>query len=165
VNTFRTRAEPAALEAAAMEAARLRGLMTAGVIEPWAALLPEGLDTRSLHHLPPPAGPGQEMTDPGVKLWGSAFRPGLCYYRRGPGFITVSDYRAPESAARLTISQEPLIDAFLRCEEPVPLTGQAEAERSVLEILLRAELLLRFGDFVTTAPYHMRRWPIPAQLA
>jgi uncharacterized protein DUF5825 len=152
-------------EAAALEAVRLRRLMTAGTIEPWAGQLPDGLDTRPLHHLPPPAGREPGPADSRLEQWRAAFRPGLCYYRRGPGFIQVSDIRTPESGALITISQKSLIDAFLRCKQPVSLTGQAGAAPEVLEILRQEGLLLQFGELVTIAPYHMRCWPIPAQLA
>jgi hypothetical protein len=155
-------------EASALETARLRRQMTAGTIEPWTGPLPDGLDTRPLHHLPPPPVPPSRepgLDDPRLELWRTAFRPGLCYYRLGPGFIQVKDIRAPESAARIIISQKPLIDAFLRCERPVLLADQDGDDRAALEVLLQEGLLLQFGELVTTAPYHMRCWPIPAVFA
>jgi hypothetical protein len=156
-------------EAAALEVIRLRRQMTLGTAEPWAAALPAGFDTRLLHHLPPPpapASPGPQGDDPGLTLWRSAFRPGLCYHRRGPGFVQVKDVRDARSAAWITLDQEPLIEAFLRCcDQPVSLAGQDGNDRAALEVLLRENLLLQFGELVTAAPYHMKYWPIPARFA
>lgn len=156
-------------EAIAQEVIRLRGQMTGGTAEPWAAALPGGLDTRLLHHLPPPAVPAEhdpQLDDSGLRLWRAAFRPGLCYYRMGPGFVQIKDVRDSASAAWITLDQALLIEGFLRCgEQPVPLATQGETDRAVLEVLLRENLLLQFGELVTAAPYHMRCWPIPARFA
>ena len=156
-------------EVVALEVIRLRRLMADGTVEPWAKMLPDGLDTRPLHHLPPPSVPvgiESQLDDPRLGLWRAAFRPALYYYRLGPGFIQVKDVREPGSAAWITIDQAPLIDALLRCsEQPVPVAGQDSDDRAALAFLLQEGLLLQFGEFVTTAPYHMRRWPIPAGLA
>lgn len=153
-------------EAVALEVIRLRRLMADGTVGSWAGPLPGGLDTRPLHHLPPPAGTEPHPHDPRLDLWQAAFRPALYYYRLGPGFVQVKDVRDPGSAAWITIDQEPLIDAFLRCsEQPVPVTGQDRDDRAALDILLQEGLLLQFGELVTTAPYRMRHWPLPAGLA
>jgi hypothetical protein len=153
-------------EAAALEVIRLRRQMALGPAGPWAAALPAGFDTRLLHHLPPPAPAGPQPGDPGLGRWRQAFRPGLCYYRMGPGFVQVKDVREPSSAAWITLDQPPLIEVFLRCcEQPVPLAGQVGDGQAALEVLLRENLLLRFGELVTAAPYRMRRWPIPARFA
>jgi Family of unknown function (DUF5825) len=155
-------------EAIALEVIRLRRLMADGTAGSWSAPLPGGLDTRPLHHLPPPPEPAaaERPDDPRLGLWQAAFRPALYYYRLGPGFVQVKDVRDPGSAAWITIDQEPLIDAFLRCgEQPVPVTSQSGDDRAALDILLSEGLLLQFGELVTTAPYRMRHWPIPAGLA
>lgn len=156
-------------EALALEVIRLRRQLENGIAGPWAETLPGALDTRLLHHLPPPAVPSgaePQSADPRLEPWRAAFRLGLCYYRHGPGFIQVKDVREPRAAARITIDQAPLIDAFLRCgEQPVHLASQAGDDQAALEVLLREGLLLQFGPFVTTAPYRMRCWPIPAGLA
>lgn len=151
----------AGAEPAALFAAWLRDRLSAGVVEPWAGEIPAALDTRPLHHLPPP----RDSPDPRVKLWRSVFRPGLCYYRMGPGFVQVKDIREPAAAARLSIGQESLIQAFLCCLHPVRLTEVSRTERAALDQLLAERLLLRFDDIVTTAPYRMLRWPIPARFA
>lgn len=154
---------PEHAEAAARAAARARGNLSEAFVEPWTGPIPADLDTDLLHHLPPP--PVGMTADTRVERWRAAFRPGLCFYRRGPGFILVKDTRIPGRGARIRIDQEPLINALLLCEEPVRLDAQDGIVRAALEFLLSESLLLRFGDFITTAPYRMRRWPIPTTLA
>lgn len=154
-------------ESLAMTAARLRDRLSTGVVEHWTGPIPADVDTRPLHHLPPPApgaDGGQASGDPRIRNWQATFRPALCYYRVGPGFIQVKDIRDPATASRVTISQQPLIDAIMDCERPVRLAGQDRRRGAALDFLLAECLLLRFGDLVTTAPYRMRRWPLPARL-
>jgi hypothetical protein len=160
-------------EAAAAEAVRLRRQMEQGADDSWAVPLPAGLDTRLLHHLPPPAVPRHSAaaaleeldTKPWLTRWRTAFAPARCYYRRGPGFITVKDLREPGAEARVTIDQPLLIDAFLHAEKPVRLADETGDMLAALEFLLAERLLLAFGEILTTAPYRMGRWPIPARLA
>jgi hypothetical protein len=104
-------------------------------------------------------------TKPWLTRWRTAFAPARCYYRRGPGFITVKDLREPGAEARVTIDQPLLIDAFLHAEKPVRLADETGDMLAALEFLLAEHLLLAFGEILTTAPYRMGRWPIPARLA
>ncbi|MGH3190395.1 MAG: DUF5825 family protein [Streptosporangiaceae bacterium] len=152
---------PGHAEAAARAAARARCRLSLAEPEPWAGPVPADLDTRPLHHLPPPAPPAAGVR---VEQWRAAYRPGLCYYRVGPGFILVRDAREPGRGSRIRVDQQPLISALLLCEQPVRLDSQDAAVRAALEFLLSEGLLLRFGGLVMTAPYRMRRWPIPARL-
>jgi Family of unknown function (DUF5825) len=151
-------------EAGARVAVRLRDNLSEGTVGHWDGPVPDGPDIHLLHHLPPPltGGDGSE-TDQRVLAWQSEFRPGLCYYRCGPGFIEVKDFRDPGGASRIGIAQPELVEAFLLCLRPVRLADQGRRERAVMEYLLSERLLLRFGGLVTTAPARMRRWPIPAQ--
>jgi hypothetical protein len=139
--------------------------MEQGAEDAWSVPLPDDLDTRLLHHLPPPVPDQGQQASPEVAGWRLAFRPALCYYRRGPGFISVRDLREPGGEARIVIDQAPLLAAFLRCEEPVRLAGETGEDLAALEFLLGENLLLASGGWAVTAPYHMLRWPVPARLA
>lgn len=156
---------PEHAEAAALAATRARGKLAQAEIEPWTGPVPRDMDTRLLHHLPPPAASSASAAG-GRRLeqWRDAFRPGLCYYRMGPGFILVVDARDPDGSSRIRIDQEPLVDAFLLADQPARMDGQPPVVRAALEFLLSEGLLLSFGGFVTTAPYRMLRWPIPNTL-
>lgn len=155
---------PEDAEAAVFAAARARSKLSQAEIEPWTGPVPEDMDTRLVHHLPPPVSPSGLPADPRVEQWRAAFRPGSYFYRTGPQFVLVKDTREPDRAARIRVDQEPLVDALLLCEQPVWLAGQDAAARPALEFLLSRGLLLRISGFVLTAPYRMRRWPVPSRL-
>jgi hypothetical protein len=110
-----------------------------------------------LWHIPPP-----ENAAPDFAEWRSVFRPGLCYYRRGPRFVQVKDVRDPEEAGSFTIDEPHVLRAFLRCLRPTALTDLDALERDAAEALLDERLLLRAADQVVVLPYRMRRWPVPA---
>jgi hypothetical protein len=110
-----------------------------------------------LWHLPPPGNAAPDFAE-----WRSVFRPGLCYYRRGPGFVQVKDVRDPEEAGSFTIDEPHVLRAFLRCLRPTALTDLDALERDAAEALLDERLLLRAADQVVVLPYRMRRWPVPA---
>jgi len=125
--------------------------------------VPDCLDADDLYHLPPPRQDGS--ADERVLRWQAAFRPGLCYYRTGPGFVEVRDVRRPADAARLTIDDQLLISVFTTCLSPTAAADLDADSLAAAETLLAERLLLRFADVLLTAPYRMRRWPIPAGLA
>jgi Family of unknown function (DUF5825) len=109
-------------------------------------------DTRLLHHLPPPAG---AAAGPPLSAWRAAYRPALCHYRRGPGFLLVSDGRnGPVVTTKLTGESA---QTFLRHLD----VGQAPAGDPVFDRLAGLGLILRLGDLALTLPCRLRRWPIP----
>jgi len=137
--------------------------MGEGVVEQWAGSVPDYLDADDLCHLPPPFHDG--FAGERVVLWEAAFRPGLCYYRAGPGFLEVRDVRRPADAARLTIDDHLLISVFTACLSPTAVVDLDASSLAAAETLLAERLLLRFDGVLLTAPYRMRRWPVPARLA
>jgi hypothetical protein len=165
---------PADEQAAASFLARVRDALSAGTLTRWRGTIPRHVDTEQLHHLPPPDpvspdddGDGRRSGGAGddarASRWRAAFRPGLCYYRMGPGFIQVKDVRDATAAARFTLDDAGQIELFLRCLRPVRLQALRGENIETARLLLSERLLMRFGDFVTTAPHRMRRWPIPAR--
>jgi hypothetical protein len=147
---------PRAESEAACFIAWLRDQLGAGTVVDWSGDVPATIDTTSLHHLPPP----RESADPRVGAWRAAFRPALCYYRNGPGFMEVRDLRRPGDAVRMTITDERLIDTLRRCAAPVPAS---ELDQAILDLLTSEHLVLRVANLVLTAPYRMTRWPVPAR--
>jgi len=128
---------------------RLREAAGDGAEVAWQADLPVA-DTRLLYHLPPP------VAGPTLDAWRAAYRPGLCHYRRGPGFLLVRDGRGagpsvPETT--LTGADAAAIEQFL---EPGPDDGSVALDR-----LAGLGLVLRLGGLALTLPYRLRRWPIP----
>jgi hypothetical protein len=155
---------PDQAEAAARAAARACSCLSQAQVEPWTGPVPADMDIRMLHHLPPPPVSSGAPDDARVGQWREAFRPALCYFRLGPGFMLVKDVRVPGHGSRILIDQEPLIAALRLCEQPIRPDSQDDVARSALDFLLAEGLLLRFGNWVTTAPYRMRRWPVPTTL-
>jgi hypothetical protein len=140
----------------------LRDQQTEAVDVAWSALIDPELDTTLLFHLFPPE-PNATAEEPDeVRRWRAAHRPGMCYYRLGPGFIQVKDMRQAETAAQFLLDEPPLMNAFTGCLRPCELDGLEPAERRAVEALVAERLLLRLGDRVTTLPSRMRRWPVPS---
>ncbi|TDD87139.1 DUF5825 family protein [Actinomadura rubrisoli] len=134
----------------------LRDRLSQGTIVRWRGTVAPSLAGHALYHLPPP-GDGEETAD-----WRSRFRLGLCYYRRGPGFIQIKDVRDPGDSATFLLDEPVLVQTFTRCLAPRSLAGAEPAEREAIEALVDARLLLRLDDLVMTLPSHMTRWPVPA---
>ncbi|WP_433177487.1 DUF5825 family protein [Actinoallomurus sp. CA-150999] len=105
-----------------------------------------GCDARLLYHLPPPAG------DPS---WRSAYRYGLCHYRVGPGFVTVTDQRRGP-AVPITLGEAHEIRLVRDLDRP----GRSE-ESSAFVALLQSGLIISHGRDALCLPYRLRRWPIP----
>lgn len=137
--------------------ADVRDAMSAGRILGWRAETIPPAAAPLLWHLPPPSGVGQELRD-----WRARFRAGLCYYRRGPGFVQVKDVREPDDAAGIVLDQPAVLGVFSRCLRPTSLADLDPAEGDAAEALLAERLLLRIADEVLVLPYRMRRWPVPA---
>jgi hypothetical protein len=137
---------------------RLRDAVGAGTAPAWEATARTGLDTRLLHHLPPPSvrGPDPDW----LVAWRSSYRFGLCYYRRGPGFAVVRDHRAVATAARLVLDgvSFAVLEAF-GTPRPIPRQGP---EADAVARLAEAALLVVVGAHAMTLPYRLVRWPIPA---
>ena len=139
----------------------LRDLESDTVRVTWPATIEEGLDTTLLHHLSPPSDTG---TDDAVRQWRAAYRPALCYYRLGPGFVQVKDTRRTEDAARFLLDEPVLVAAFTRCLRPTRVTDLSRDERTAAELLAAERLLLWQGGWATTLPNRMRLWPVPSHL-
>jgi len=136
----------------------LRDTHTEATEVSWHAVAAPGVDATPLYHLPPPAG-GADAFD----QWRAAHRPGMCYYRVGPGFVQVKDVRQAETAARFLLDDAATVAAFTRCLRPGRLTDLAPDERAAAQLLVDERLLLRWGDWVMTLPSRMRRWPVPSE--
>jgi hypothetical protein len=131
----------------------LREASSDGVPVRWRAELDAGFDTTLLVHLPPPA-------DRALAAWRRLHRPGLCYYRLGPGFVFIKDVRRAGAAARFRLGG---VTASFRALEPlVRVESLDPPTRELLEDLEREGLALRLGGLATLLPSRMRRWPVPA---
>ena len=126
----------------------------------WHATIEAGLDTTLLHHLTPPA----DGADDAVRRWRAAYRPALCYYRLGPGFVQVKDTRRSEDAARFLLDDSVTVAVFTACLRPTRLVELSREERAAAETLEAERLLLCLGGWATVLPSRMRLWPVPSHL-
>jgi Family of unknown function (DUF5825) len=131
-----------------------------------------GVDTTLLWHLPPPSEPLDLPGDPpatkpaeppaaAVTRWREAFRPGLCYYRNGPGFIQVKDVRDLRRSVRMTLDHPAHLEAFRTCLRPARVSALFLPVQFAVEQLAAERLILLIGGYATSLPVRMRRWPIP----
>ncbi|MFC4587619.1 DUF5825 family protein [Sphaerisporangium corydalis] len=146
----------------------LRDRLSEGLAVAWRASLDPRLDASPLYHLPPPLPEGPGEQDPALVRWRASYRPGVCFYRVGPGFIQVKDLRGPGGPSRYTLTQDPYLSLFTRCLTPTLLTDLTEDARRIADALLAERLLIAVGApgdrWVTTLPSRMRRWPVPSYL-
>jgi hypothetical protein len=139
----------------------LRDAMSLGVATNWHGSIDSRLDPYLLHHLPPPTD-----CNPAFDNWRSRHRPGLCYYRRGPGFVNVKDLRFADAAVRFSIDVDDHDgdgdDPITALEGVCAVPALSRRGRSLLDELADQRLALQLGDIATLLPYRMRRWPIPS---
>lgn len=112
----------------------------------WRSTGDLGCDARLLYHLPPPAG------DPS---WRSAYRYGLCHYRVGPGFLTITDQRRGP-AVSITLRGTREVQLVRDLDRPGP-----SDESAAFAGLVRSGLIISHARDALCLPYRLRRWPIP----
>src|SRR5581483_4168403 len=136
----------------------LREAAADGVPISWRGAVGDGVDPALLVHLTPPLHDDAETPD--VAEWRRRHRPGLCYYRLGPGFVFVKDVRSMGTAARFRLAG--VVERFRALESVVDVTTLDGPTRELLDQLESERLVLRLGDHATLLPNRLRRWPVPA---
>lgn len=117
---------------------------------------------RRLTYLYPPAEVFDHPASADALLrWREAFRPGLCAYRRGPGFLEVRDRRT-SWLSRFTIDDP----EYLAAVEPL-LTGTSRAAipSAVFDHYSREGLVGVAGEIAWWLPHRIRRWTSPAWMS
>lgn len=130
----------------------------------WPLATPGPVGAGMLAHLPPPRPPGpgaDEQTSSYVREWRINYGFGRCYYRVGPGFISIVDVRDPASAARFVLDEPAAVDAFGVLTGAVRLAGATAVAAELASQLEEAGLLLRAGGWATVLPFRLNRWPVP----
>jgi len=144
------------------ELRRLRDAAAIGAAPEWAVASEPTIDTRLLHHLPPPSTSQSTSgaVPPWLAEWRAAYRFGLLSLRRGPGFAVVRDHRAIAAAQRLVLDERALavLDAHAT---PAPVAATPLADAAATD-MVELHLLLVAGGLALTLPYRLVRWPIPA---
>ncbi len=124
--------------------------------------LPDGdptamlVEVDHLVHLPPPDG-----DSPFERSWADRHDYGLCYWRHGGTFATVTDVRSHDQAYRFTLSEPEYVALFTGLSDPRPMAGLSEAEQGVVGDLSAERLVVLLAGYVVRLPYRLRRWPMP----
>lgn len=138
----------------------LREAASVGLPVEWSGAFGTGLDLTALVHLAPPAPSGDEA--PEISRWRERHRPGLCYYRLGPGFVFVKDVRGAGDGARFRVDLDDPAATLGAVEAVVDVSTADASTLESLDALDREHLVLKLGGHATLLPYRMRRWPVPA---
>lgn len=142
----------------------LRDCMAANLRVSWTAGGAPPVDPTLLCHLQPPraavAGAAPAVVEH-TRAWRDRYGYGRCYYRRGPGFVTVRDTRDPMAPARYVLDDEAAVRALPATEEVTRVTGAPAEVVDLLELLLAEGLAVRLNDLATLLPSRMRHWPVP----
>ncbi|MFI0796802.1 DUF5825 family protein [Micromonospora rubida] len=128
----------------------------------WTAVVDGPVPIWQLTHLPPPrdvsgVAPGD------LARWRETFRFGLCYYRRGPGFLTVHDARRGVPT-RSTIADPAAIAAVEALRTPRRVADLDPVLRDAVAGLAGRGLVLHIGRSAMTLPWRPTRWPVPCIL-
>ncbi|GGX97946.1 DUF5825 family protein [Streptomyces hiroshimensis] len=143
--------------------ALVRALTGVGIVVDWAVRPAAAAEWRALGHLAPPRaveGAGTAGAEQIARTWRETHLPGLCIWRRGPGFIEVRDHRAARSVISVLDGPEALdaqrrvLDGAPTAALPVPLARQWAEQK----------LLLTVGDRSVWLPCRPHHWPFPAML-
>ena len=148
--------------------ALLRECSSTGARVSWSIVLgPEQLGLiQRLDHLPAPDGiTVTGRTAPSAREWRSSSGFGLFHFRKGPGFLVVSDQR-PESRGRLVVDDPAMTEVFFQGLEGctwAQVTGNPR-HAAAAHALADKGVLLRIGDHCVVLPVHLRSWPLGAAL-
>jgi hypothetical protein len=147
-------AEPFRFGADARRDATLLRLLSvaAGHLLPvdWVLAGPLPFSVRHVVHLPPPL----PAADAAVTAWRREHRTGLCTYRFGPGFVSVTDLRPGGPRTSITIPAG-WVPAF------TALADGGEVDTTLFASLSAADLAVRTGPRdAVLLPCRPRRWPV-----
>jgi hypothetical protein len=134
--------------------AELREHAARGTPVTWNAWPWTDVDSRLLHHLPPPT--SSSAADVSGD-WRASFRFGLLHYRRGPGFVLVSDSRPGTSATDILLDRPQELSLLERLSQP----GILAPDEDGAETLRAYGLVLERDGMGVALPYRRRRLPLP----
>ena len=134
-----------------------RDCLSFGIDLDWTGSVEPTLDGSVLSHLIPPRADGARLHAD----WMRDHRQGRCYWRNGPGFVSIKDTRAGRQAARFVLDAPKMVALFLRLGS-VQRADDASADAQDLGALLDEGLVMSLDGWLLALPYRMRRWPIPA---
>ncbi|MFI8930732.1 DUF5825 family protein [Streptomyces sp. NPDC053474] len=134
----------------------VRDLTSYGIVVDWRlAHTGAGATWRQLAHLHPP----RELLAPdgadALSTWRASHCVGKCFFRNGPGFVQVRDWRTGQ-LRRITINEPRHRAAITQLLEGA---RAREVDQEVLADYTAAGLVDTLGAHAWWMPYRVRRWP------
>ncbi|GLZ09556.1 hypothetical protein Acsp03_70220 [Actinomadura sp. NBRC 104412] len=144
----------------------IRELTRIGLWAHWTLRCEDDFPVSLFQHLYPPSavvqgdvlhGDGVQGDGDAARRWRMAYRFGSLSYRKGPGFIQISDSRTT-GKRRLTFSRQTDLDAVRVLDRGAPLDSVPPAVASAFRA---HRLVADIGPYLWWLPYRVRRWPDP----
>jgi hypothetical protein len=135
----------------------LRDMTACAVPAEWTA--GAGLEALAplLFHIVPPLNSGP----PEMERWRSLHRYGMCFWRGGPDFITLTDRRIESDAHQYVLDTADYIEVFSAAATVTPRERLAGLGPEALEELEAGKLILSIEGWSLALPFRMRHWPVP----
>lgn len=135
----------------------IRDMTACAVPVEWAAGTEMAALAPLLFHLVPPSSPGP----PAIEDWRAKHRYGTCFWRSGPGFITITDRRDEADAHQYVLDTPDYVEIFSTAETVTRREQLAALGNEALEELERSGLILSIEGSSLALPFRMRHWPVP----
>ena len=135
----------------------LRDLTASAVPAEWQAEPDLAPLAAALRHISPPV----TAAPAAFEEWRALHRYGICFWRSGPGFATITDRRSDGAAHQYILDTPDYLDAFIRAEKVVLRDELAAGSAEALEALEADNLVLSLYGWSLALPFRMRHWPVP----
>lgn len=135
----------------------LRDMTACAVPVEWTAEPEMSALAPLLFHIVPPHNPGP----PEIEKWRKAHRYGTCFWRSGPGFITLIDRRDEADAHQYVLDTPDYVEVFSAAETLIERDRLAALGGEALEELEASRLILTIQGWSLALPFRMRHWPVP----
>lgn len=110
-----------------------------------------------LSHIVPPSNPGP----PQIEAWRKAHRYGTCFWRSGPGFVTITDRRDETDSHQFVLETPDYLEVFTAAETVTDRERLAALGDEALRELEANRLILSLEGWSLALPFRMRHWPVP----
>lgn len=110
-----------------------------------------------LFHIVPPTNPGP----PAIEEWRETHRYGTCFWRSGPGFVTITDRRDESDAHQFVLETADYLEVFRAADTVTDRERLAALGDEALRELEANRLILSLEGWSLALPFRMRHWPVP----
>ncbi|MGK9237228.1 hypothetical protein KXS07_36405 [Inquilinus limosus] len=136
----------------------IRDLTSCGIDVDWTIRNPRLGLAQALRHLAAPTAgdlPEEQLLD-----WRHDFFHGLCYWRKGTGFVIVRDSRFDRFENHYVLNDAGCHHAFLAAVDVCRESDLEQIDPAAKAILEGEQLLLSANGWSVALPFRMRYWPV-----